>query len=75
MASNVVKFNEIFALFHEMFQSKWGLEILLKIQKILIFHIFHRASTVIQLSDVHSSLIYLAVLFLRNYYPIYSLTL
>jgi len=32
-------------------------------------------STVIQLSDVHSSHIYLAVLFPHNCYPIYSLTL
>jgi len=32
-------------------------------------------STVIQLSDVHSSHIYLAVLFAHNCYPTYSLTL
>jgi len=31
--------------------------------------------TVIQISDVHSTHIYLAVLFPHNCYPIYSLTL
>jgi len=40
----------------------------------IVFLLRFVISTVIQLSDVHSNYIYLAVLFPHNCYPIYSLT-